>query len=395
MKINLAVLFGGKSVEHEVSVISAVQAMASLDADRYEVVPVYITKGNEFWSGDKLKDISAYKDIPALLKSCQRVGFHVRGSKTFLESEPAGLLAKKTSRLIDVAFPVVHGTNVEDGALQGFLETVNLPYVGPNVLASAVGMDKYTMKVLLREAGLPVLDGLCFTTQDWQSDAIVAAVEARFPYPAIVKPVNLGSSVGIGKAGDADELCQCLDLAFSFARHALVEPAVPNLREINCAVLGDAEAAEASECEEPAMTDQILSYKDKYLSSGKSGKSGGKGMASLTRQIPAPISAEQREQIRSLAVAAFRQLDLNGVTRVDFLMDGATGQIWVNEVNTIPGSLSFYLWEPLGLSYHDLLDRLIGLALKRQRQAGDLNYTFDTNILAGASLGAKGTKSRP
>ena len=370
--------------------------MASIDQEKYDVIPVYITKGNEFWCGPRLKQIEAYKDIPALLKTCHRVNFAVRGTKTYLETEPTMIFARKSSLLIDVAFPIVHGTNVEDGALQGFLETMNLPYVGPDVLASAVGMDKYTMKVMLEHGGFPVLPGLRFSSSD--QDSIVDTVEEAFPYPVIVKPVNLGSSVGISKADDTQELRESLDLAFSFAKYALVEPAVQNLREINCSVLGDADSAEASECEEPVITDAILSYEDKYVSSGGSGKfskstgSGSKGMASLKRRIPADITPEQRSHIRTLAVDAFRYLDLAGVTRVDFLMDGVSEEIWINEVNTIPGSLAFYLWEPVGVTYPELLDRLISLALKRQRQSEDITYAFDTNILAGASLGSKGSK---
>jgi D-alanine-D-alanine ligase len=393
VKINVAVLFGGKSVEHEVSVISALQAMAALDADKYAAIPVYLSKGNDMWVGPRLADIAAWRDIPALLKTCQPVGFHVRGDRTYLETQRPGRFARQTSWLIDVALPIVHGTNVEDGALQGFLETVNLAYAGPNVLASAVGMDKYVMKVLLDRGGFPVLPGRRFSAEQWRADAIVGQVEAVFSYPVIVKPVNLGSSVGISKAGDAAGLRDALDLAFSFARYALVEPAVVNLREINCAVLGDAESAEASECEEPVMTDAILSYQDKYLAGSKGSGGGDKaGMASLQRRIPADITPEQRQRVRALAVDAFRCLDLAGVTRVDFLMDAATGEIWINEVNTIPGSLAFYLWAPLGLGYPELLDRLIGLALKRQRQAEDITYAFDTNILAGARLGSKGGK---
>ena len=390
MKIAVAVLFGGKSVEHEVSVISAVQAMASMDTDTYEIIPVYMSKNSEFFYGESLKDIEAYKDIPALLATCQRVGFHVRGDRTYLESESPRAFSRRFSRLIDVAFPIVHGTNVEDGALQGFLETVNLAYVGPNVLASAVGMDKITMKVLLADGGFPVLPGRRFSVQDWQDNGIVGEVEQTFSYPVIVKPVNLGSSVGIGKASTAEELRGCLDVAFSFARYVLVEPAIQNLREINCSVVGDASHAEASECEEPIMSDEILSYEDKYVSSGKGG--GSKGMASLKRKIPAEITDEQRDHVRQLAVDAFKFLDLAGVTRVDFLMDAVTEEIWINEVNTIPGSLSFYLWEPIGVSYPELLSRLITLALKRQRETGELSYTFDTNILAGAWLGSKGSK---
>ena len=377
--------------------------MAGLDRDKYEVVPVYITKANELWTGPRLGDIGAYKDIPGLLKSCRRAAFRVWGDRTYLETLPRSpgsrpakarwtRLRRTSAILIDVALPVVHGTNVEDGALQGFLETVNLPYVGANVLASAVGMDKFTMKVMLAHGGLPVLPGLRFSTADWHDGVIVDRVEAAFSYPVIVKPVNLGSSVGISKADDADQLRAGLESAFSFARHVLVESGVANLREINCAVLGDELEAEASECEEPVMTDQVLSYQDKYLTGGKDG-SKKSGMASLKRKIPAEITPEQRQRIRALALEAFRYLDLSGVTRVDFLMDGATGEIWLNEVNTIPGSLAFYLWAPLGISYPDLLDRLIKLALKRQRLSQDLTHSFETNILAGASTGVKGGKA--
>ncbi|MDR0848824.1 MAG: D-alanine--D-alanine ligase [Propionibacteriaceae bacterium] len=402
MKISVVVLFGGKSVEHEVSIISAVQAMAAMDPDKYEIHPVYITKDNAMYTSEALKDIGVYTDIPSLLKATPRASFEVEGTKTYLVSQKSGLFSKPTKALIDVAFPIVHGTNVEDGALQGFLETINLPYVGPNVLASAVGMDKFVMKVMLDHGGFPVLKGLRFHRS--QADSVGADVEDAFDYPVIVKPVNLGSSVGIGKASDADELRQCVDEAFAYSRYILVEPAIVNLREINCSVVGDAGGAEASECEEPIMTDAILSYADKYSGGSKGAKSspgskaadsskGGKsGMASLKRKIPADITDEQREKIRTLAVDAFRYLDLNGVTRVDFLMDANTGEVWINEVNTIPGSLAFYLWVPVGVSYPQLLDRLVSLSLKRAREAEDVTYTFDTNILANARLGAKGSK---
>jgi len=394
MKIAVAVLFGGKTVEHEVSIISAVQAMAALDETAYDVIPVYITKGNEFYTSDRFKDIAAYKDIPALLQAASRATFEVEGPKTYLVSGESGLLRKKTRRLVDVALPVVHGTNVEDGALQGFLETVNLPYAGPDVLAAAVCMDKYVAKTMLDHGGFPVLPGLRLTEA---GPGLVQAVEQAFPYPVIVKPVNLGSSVGIGRADDADQLQDCAATAFSFARSVLIEPAVVQLREINCAVLGDPQDAEASECEEPVLHETILSYQDKYGSGSKAGgksgpADGAKGMASAQRHIPAPITDEQRDRIRTLAVDAFRYLGCTGVARIDFLMDASTGEVWINEINPIPGSLSFYLWQPLGLTYDKLLDKLISLALKRAREGGELTYVFNTNILAGASIGTKGAK---
>ena len=396
MKINLAVLFGGRSVEHEVSVISAVQAMASLNKDKYNIIPVYMTKKSEFWTGEKLMDINAYKDIPALLKECTECVFVRSEDKVQLLRQKMKKFGSNVLSDIDIAFPIVHGTNVEDGALQGYLQTLDLPYVGCDVLASAIGMDKYTMKIMLKDAGFPVLDGIRISSYDLDKlDSFADQVEQRFGYPVIVKPVNLGSSVGISKAGDRASFISSAEDAFQFADRILIEPCVVQLKEINCSVLGDSESAEASVCEEPvqASDDDILSFEQKYVGGG--GKSGGsKGMATLKRKIPAEITAEQDEFIRKTAVEAFRYLNCNGVARIDFMIDMATDKIYINEFNTIPGSLAFYLWEPKGVKYTALLDRMIELALKRHRQAEKINYSFDTNLLAmGGSFGAKGTKN--
>ena len=394
MKIHVAVLFGGKSVEHEVSVISALQAIQSMNKDKYAVYPIYITKKNELYWGEDLDKIEEYKNIPALLQKSTKINIVTDGSKTYLVPQQQKRFSKaKPIACIDVAFPIVHGTNVEDGALQGFLKTLNLPFVGCDVLASAICMDKFAMKIMLKEAGFPVLDGIRFTAQDYKNEEkILADTESRFGYPVIVKPVDLGSSVGISKAENRQELEDALKLAFQFADKILIEPAVVNLKEINCSVLGDYTAAEASELEEPISADKILSYKDKYMDGGK--KTGGsKGMSSLKRKIPAEIPAETAEKIKEIAVNAFKYLDCNGVVRIDFLMDSKTGEFWINEFNTIPGSLAFYLWEPKGVSYTNLLDRLISLALKRQRSNEEITYSFDTNILSSASFGgAKGSK---
>lgn len=394
MKIHVAVLFGGKSVEHEVSVISALQAIQSMNKDKYAVYPIYITKKNELYWGEDLDKIEEYKNIPALLQKSTKINIVTDGSKTYLVPQQQKRFSKaKPIACIDVAFPIVHGTNVEDGALQGFLKTLNLPFVGCDVLASAICMDKFAMKIMLKEAGFPVLDGIRFTAQDYKNEEkILADTESRFGYPVIVKSVDLGSSVGINKAENRQELEDALELAFQFADKILIEPAVVNLKEINCSVLGDYTAAEASELEEPISADKILSYKDKYMDGGK--KTGGsKGMSSLKRKIPAEIPAETAEKIKEIAVNAFKYLDCNGVVRIDFLMDSKTGEFWINEFNTIPGSLAFYLWEPKGVSYTNLLDRLISLALKRQRSNEEITYSFDTNILSSASFGgAKGSK---
>ncbi|MBQ6117935.1 MAG: D-alanine--D-alanine ligase, partial [Clostridia bacterium] len=351
MKLKLLVLFGGKSVEHEVSVISALQAVASMDADKYEIIPVYITKENEFYTSMECSMIEEYKDIPALLKKSTRcVLMRTEGGVKLLRY-PFKKFGNNVISDIDVAFPIVHGTNVEDGTLQGYLKTLGLPFVGCDVTASAVGMDKYVMKTVLKDNDIPVLDCLRFYISDYDDPAaIIKKCESRIGYPVIVKPVNLGSSVGISVAHSEGELADSLDHAFKFATVVLVERAITNLKEINCSVLGDTAKAEASECEAPAKADEILSYEDKYMSGGggkKGGKTGGsKGMASLSRKIPADISPERREEIRSLAVKAFQVLGCNGVSRIDFMIDQDEDKVYLNEINTIPGSLSFYLWEP-------------------------------------------------
>ena len=404
MKLKLLVLFGGKSVEHEVSVISALQAIASIDAEKYDVIPLYITKENELYTGFECSCIEEYKDIPALLKKSTRCVLMNTDGRVKLLRYPLKKFGNNVISDIDIAFPIVHGTNVEDGTLQGYLKTLGLPFVGCDVTASAVGMDKFVMKTVLKECGIPVLDCLRFISKDYaEPQKIIESCREKIGYPVIVKPANLGSSVGISVAHNDFELADSLDNAFRFASCVLCERAIVKLKEINCSVLGDCENAEASECEAPAKADEILSYEDKYMSGGggkKGAKTGGsKGMASLARKIPADISAERREEIRSLAVNAFKALDCNGVARIDFMIDEETDTVYLNEINTIPGSLSFYLWEPLGVPYKELLNRMIDLALKRRRRDDALTFSFDSNILSidrsfgGGKSGKLGAKN--
>lgn len=408
MKTRLAVIFGGRSVEHEVSVISAIQAIMSLNTEKYDITPVYMTKKGEMYVGDGIGDIESYKNIPGLLSKSERVIMINEGDSVFFTPYPQKRFGKHEIP-VDIVFPIVHGTNVEDGTLQGYLKTLGVPFVGCDVTASAVGMDKYIMKTILKDNDIPVLDGKVFTLSDYENiENMISRIEETIGYPVIVKPINLGSSVGISVAKTRDELVSSIDDAFRYATKVLVEHAITSLREINCAVLGDENQAEASECEEPMHTDGILSYEDKYIGGGKTksgmeasgagakiqagGAKGSSGMASLSRQIPADISPERREEIRTMAVKAFKALGCNGVARIDFMIDTDTDSLYFNEINTIPGSLSFYLWEPLGLPYTELLDRMIALALKRKRMEERLTFTFDVNILQNASLGGQGAK---
>ncbi len=391
MKINTAVFFGGRSVEHEVSVITGVQAMMSLDREKYNVIPVYIAKDGTFYSGDVLFDIDNYKDLDKLCKTAKKVAILSEDGKAVMKFAKKRGFIEKNQIELDVAIPAVHGTNCEDGALQGFFELLNLAYAGPNVLSSAVGMDKAVFKKVMAAKGLPVLPCIELTAREYAQAAkdALCNIENNIGFPVIVKPVNLGSSVGISKANDQSELINACDLAFSFADRVLIEKAVQNLKEINCSVLGDCDDCKASVCEAPAMSGDILSYDDKYTSGSKS-----KGMASLARKLPADIDDATRDKIRAIACDAFKAMGAAGVCRIDFLLDTKSGEIYINEANTIPGSLAFYLWEATNMKYSEMLDKLIEVAYKRKRTQSALMHTVDVNLLSCNALsGSKFSKT--
>ena len=392
MKIQVAVFFGGKSVEHEVSVISAMQAIAALDRSKYDTIPVYLPKEGGMYTGPGFDRVESYKNIPALLEGGRQVSLARQDSKVVLLSSVKKLFGtEQQATCVDVALPVLHGTFGEDGSLQGMLEIMGLPYAGCDVLSSAMCMDKASAKMALRAADLPVLDDLVLDAYHYEQspETVLSALETHYPYPVIVKPANLGSSIGISKADSREKLSAALDLAFRFSQRVIIEPALIHLREINCSVLGDSRKARASVCEEPVAQDEILSYKDKYQSGGKSGKS--EGMSSLSRVIPADLPTEKSISVRKLAVKAFQALDCSGVVRIDFLWDTLHDVFYINELNTIPGSLAFYLWEATDLTFPALLDELIELAFARSRARAQLLFTHDSNILATADL--RGSKA--
>lgn len=397
IKTKVGVIFGGKSVEHEVSVISGIQAYRNINTEKYEPVAIYISKKGDMYVGEKISDIKAYTNIDALLKDSCRINMVNANGKIELVRYPSKAFSKNVVDYIDVALPVVHGTNVEDGTLQGYLHAISCPYAGCDIISSALGMDKYAAKVIMKAAGIPVIDCVVFTRREYmlETDEAIAKIESATRYPVIVKPVNLGSSVGIRKAKDKQALVDALEYAFEFADRVLVENAVVNMFEVNCSVFGDKDEQKASECEMPVNHDEILSYEEKYMAGGKGSKGGSKsaGMADTKRILPAPISAEMKADVQKYAMAAFKALGCSGVSRVDFLVDKDTNEIYVNEINTIPGSLSFYLWEATGMKYATLLDELIKLALKRERDAEKLNFSFDSNLLSGATFGGSKGKA--
>ena len=392
MKTNIGVFFGGCSTEHEISVISASQAMSAIDRSVYDVTPVYITKQGQWYTGDALFDVANYRDIPALLSKCRKVYMRPeKGDFNIYECRHRMFGPEVVTRL-DVAIPVLHGSYGEDGTFEGVLDAIGIPYAGCNVLASANGMDKITMKMILQACNVPVVDYVWFTDGQWAADStsILDDIERRLGYPVIVKPANLGSSVGIGRAADRDQLKERIDTAEQYSTRIIVEHMVENLHEVNCSVLGDCDDYITSVCEEPIKSGEILSYEDKYMG----GTKGAKGMQASQKRIPADLPQDVSDRIRFLAGETFRVLSCHGVSRVDVIMDADNGRIYVNEINTIPGSLSFYLWEASGIPFDKLMDRLVKLALKRQRQLDMKVRSYDQNIfsLGGGVKGAKGTK---
>lgn len=392
MKTNIGVFFGGRSTEHEISVISASQAMAAINRDRYDVTPIYITKDGQWYTGDALFEIANYRDIPALIKKCTAIYMEpVYGDYNVYRRERK-LFGNPVLTHLDVAIPVLHGSNGEDGVFEGVLESIGLPFAGCNVLASANGMDKITMKMILQASGVPVVDYVWFTDGQWQTsaDVLIERIEKEIGYPVIVKPANLGSSVGIGRAIDRTQLREKVDDAVRYSSRIIVEHMVENLQEINCSVLGDADEYRMSVLEEPIKSGEILSYEDKYMGGSK----GAKGMQAAQKRIPAELPADMTERIQYLAGETFRVLSCHGVSRVDVIVDRGTKEIYVNEINTIPGSLSFYLWEATGLSFDSLMDTLVKLALKRQRKQSLKTVSYSQNIFAMGSgvKGAKGAK---
>ena len=393
MKTNIGVFFGGCSTEHEISVISASQAMSAIDRAVYDVTPIYITKQGEYYTGDALLDVANYRNIPSLLKKCKQVYLRpVKGDfNVYLTKKP--IFGSNIAAKLDVAIPVLHGSYGEDGTFEGILDAMGIPYAGCNVLASANGMDKITMKMILQACDVPVVDYVWFTDGQWRSnkEALIEKIESKLGYPVIIKPSNLGSSVGIGRAINRETLIERINEAERYSARIIVEHMVENLHEVNCSVLGDCDEYETSVCEEPIKSGEILSYEDKYMG----GTKGAKGMQASQKRIPADLPEEVSSRIRFLAGETFRVLSCHGVSRVDVIMDADNGEIYVNEINTIPGSLSFYLWEATGLSFDKLMDRLVKLALKRQRQNNTKTISYDQNIFAlgGGVKGSKGVKA--
>lgn len=388
MKIKVGVIFGGQTVEHEVSIISAVQAMNNMDTNKYDIIPIYIDKERIWYTGKMLLDIEIYKDMDLLKRYAKKVTLCKKNGSFYLINTK-GLIRKDITE-IDIAFPIVHGLNVEDGTLQGYLDTIGIPYVGSKVLGAALGQDKVVMKQVFESSNIPVVPYTWFYDVEYYNnkETIYENIK-KLKYPVIVKPANLGSSVGISIANNEEELDSKIEEAIKYDTKIVVEKVIEDMVEVNCSVLGNYENQKTSTIEEVMKVDEFLSYQDKYLGGGK--KSGSKGMASTNRIIPARIDDKLTNQIKETSKQVFKVLNLSGVCRIDYIIDKKKNKFYVNEPNTIPGSLSFYLWEPIGKPYNELLDDMINIAIKDYKNRSKKTYSFESNILNNCN-GLKGVK---
>ena len=406
MKLKLALIYGSRSCEHDVSVISALQAAKHVNPNEYELIYVYIAQNGDWYTGWRLGDINLYRNFDP--RSATRVIPMGENGKLVLMQHPSDRLLPighlKRVAEADVVLSVLHGMYGEDGTLQGMLEMWGIPYTSSGVLGSALGMDKIAMKQVFRANGLKVLPDVIVSRNELKQNrnAVLNRISESLRYPVYVKPANLGSSIGISKASDEKELIEALEVAASYDRRILVEQGVEKLMEINCSVLGFDGEAETSVTEMPVKWTEFLSFEEKYLRGGKGSAKGSAklsagtastkgGMASLSRKMPAPISEEMTLKVEQNAIAAFNALDCKGVVRVDFLLDEETNELYLGEINTIPGSLSYYLWEQKGLSFSKLIDKLVEYAFKARAETDRNVFSFQSSILSGNGS-MKGTK---
>ena len=424
--LTIGLFYGGVSPEHEVSVISTLQAAFALrDTGRFALVPVYVAKDGLWYSGEALLDAEAYADVPALLARAYRVAPEpsVGGRLALVEVGAHGLFAHPRRADVDVAFLGFHGGPGENGAFQGLCETFDVPFTGSGVFGSALGMDKVTSKMVCRDQGIPVVPAVGLREGEWagrEAEWLDRCEADLGGYPVVVKPSRLGSSIGISFARDREGLDRAIEEAFRYDEKVVVEYGVRGLREVNVSVLGTVNDARASMIEEPIRTEgtALLTFQEKYQRGGGgnplAGKGGAKarpspgraavrgakadgasGMASLDRLIPAPLPPEQTEAIQALAVRVFQTFECAGLARLDFMIEETTGRVFFNEINTIPGSFSFYLWQPSGIPFPDLAARLVDIALERHRDKNSRVRSYGVNLLSQKSLsGLKGAKGR-
>lgn len=380
MKKNIGVIFGGQSVEHEVSIITGLQIIENTDKTKYNITALYIDKDGFWYHGDALKKVEIYTDWAKNKKKakCFYPNFDKKDKKSIINS-------------LDAIVIGMHGNYGEDGKIQGLFEFLDIPYTSSGVVGSATGMDKIVMKKIFDGMSLPVLPYIWFYRNDFEKNRseIIKKIHYTLDYPVFVKPANLGSSIGISMAKNEEELVKAVEIASNYDKRILVEKGVTNAVEVNCsAVLKDNEVL-ISAMEEPVKWEEFLSFKDKYIRSNS--KTKGSGMNNMARKIPADISTELKEHIENYTRDIYKTMDCKGVVRIDYILDNDKTKVFVNEINTIPGSFSFYLWEAVGLNFSSLIDLMIDEAIRVNNDKKENIVRYDSEILKRIG-GTKGSK---
>lgn len=387
--LNLGVFFGSRAAEHDVSIISGLQVLENADQSKYNAFPVYVSRAGEWFVGEPLRKITTYKDFNPEMKGITKVMMLPIPGKNGLYAQKGmfGKLEKVAG--LDCALLAFHGLHGEDGTMQGLFELADIPYTSCGVVASSAGMDKIVMKGVFQSMGLPVLPSVWCYRDEWKNEraGVVERAEA-LGYPLFVKPSQLGSSIGISKAVDRTTLEKAIETACAFDWRILIEKGLKNPDEINCACLGFGNETTVSLCEQPVSWEEFLTFDQKYINGG----SGGKGMENLSRKIPAPIPDEMTKRVQDYTRQIFRMFGCKGVVRVDYMMDKESGELYVCEINTIPGSFAFYLFEPAGLSFRHLVDKLVEYAHEALVQKNDSTFAYDSKILDKALKGSKTVK---
>lgn len=387
--IKLGVVFGGVSVEYDISILSAVRAIENLNKNKYKIIPIYIDKEGIWYTGNALKNIENYKDMKILKKFLKKVILTKHKNYFCLKSNN---FFYKVITDIDFILPIVHGSNVEDGTLQGYLDMIGIGYAFSNLTASVLGQDKVIMKNLLKFNNINVVDYyFCYDNEFRNNEEEVISKIEKLNYPLIVKPASLGSSIGIRVVDNQAELKEAINDAFIYDDKVITEALVKNLIELNCSVLGNRDYVKVSAIDKTISNSSFLTFEEKYIGNAKKRTSNNsKGMNAACREMPAKISLEIKEKVETLAKESFKILDNSGLVRIDFLVDSQTKEVYVNEVNTIPGDLSFYLWEEVGIKFNDLLDEVITLGIKNYKKKSHKITIFENNVFE--NLGIKGYK---
>ena len=381
---NIGVFFGSGSAEHDISIITAQLIIAGLKGLNYPVVPVYITKAGKWMLGEDLGNLKLFTDPSKKVDEENRFAQYyldMEESKAKMVFKKKGLLGKSIT--IDLAFPALHGTYGEDGTIQGLFEMFGIPYVGCGVPASAIAMDKALTKIVMKDAGVSTTKFVHFTKVDWGKNRELEMRRIReLIFPVFVKPVHLGSSIGIGKAKDEKELEQKIEVALYYDTKILVEEAVENLMDVTCCVIGNNDLT-ASLLQESVYTKDMFDFKDKYLNEG--GAQLGKGQNSLV--IPARLDEATTLAIQNTAKAVYKALDCSGIARVDFLYNKQTKEFFANEVNPLPGTIYHHLWKASGIELDQLLTMLIRFAEEKYKEKRSVNYTFKSSVLKNLGKG--------